>query len=266
MTTLQAIILGLIQGLTEFLPISSSAHLILVPVFTGWQDQGVAFDLAVHVGTLLAVVIYFRKDLITIVQDGLLSIARRQQVGQSRLAWAVVLGTIPTGLAGLALMDLVDTTLRSYAVIAITTVVFGLLLGFADLTNKGTRDLSKLRWLDVAVIGVAQALALIPGTSRSGITLTAGLLLGLNRQAAARFSFLLAIPITTLAAAAKISELAQSDIAVDWSLFLIGGFVSFVTAILAIHYFLQWLNRFGMMPYVIYRLILGVVIYFVLVH
>src|SRR5690606_21625768 len=130
----------------------------------------------------------------------LLSIARRQQVGQSRLAWAVVLGTIPTGLAGLALMDLVDTTLRSYAVIAITTVVFGLLLGFADLTNKGTRDLSKLRWLDVAVIGVAQALALIPGTSRSGITLTAGLLLGLNRQAAARFSFLLAIPITTLAA------------------------------------------------------------------
>lgn len=266
MTILQTLILGILQGITEFLPISSSAHLILVPIITGWPDQGVAFDLAVHVGTLLAVVLYFRKDLLSISRDGILSIVQRRRVGQSRLAWAVVLGTIPTGLAGLALMDLVETSLRSIAVIAITTIVFGLLLGIADVSNRGTRTLDKLTWGDVAFIGLAQALALIPGTSRSGVTLTAGLMLGLTREAAARFSFLLAIPITALASAAKIIELAQSDLVVDWLHFLIGGITSFITAILAIHFFLQLLNRFGMMPYVIYRLILGAVIYFVLLH
>jgi undecaprenyl-diphosphatase len=266
MTILQTLVLGIIQGITEFLPISSSAHLILVPIVTGWPDQGVAFDLAVHVGTLLAVVLYFRKDLLTITRDGALSLVQRRQVGQSRLAWAVLLGTIPTGLAGIALMDLVDTSLRSVAVIATTTVVFGLLLGLADVTNRGTRDLTKLTWRDVAFIGLAQALALIPGTSRSGVTLTAGLLLGLTREAAARFSFLLAIPITALASAAKIIELAQSDVVVNWLHFLLGGVTAFITAILAIHYFLQLLNRFGMLPYVIYRVLLGVLIYFVFLH
>jgi undecaprenyl-diphosphatase len=266
MTILQTLILGILQGITEFLPISSSAHLILVPVVTGWQDQGVAFDLAVHVGTLLAVVLYFRKDLAAITRDGALSVVKRQQVGQSRLAWAVVLGTIPTGLAGLALMDMIETTLRSVSVIVITTLVFGLLLGIADASNRAERDLSRLTWLDVAFIGLAQAISLIPGTSRSGITITAGLLLGLTREAAARFSFLLAIPITALAASLKIIELAQSDLTVDWAHFLLGGVTAFITAIIAIHFFLQWLNRFGMMPYVIYRLILGATIYFVLLH
>lgn len=266
MTILQTLILGILQGITEFLPISSSAHLILVPVVTGWQDQGVAFDLAVHVGTLLAVVLYFRKDLLAITRDGMMSVVKRQQVGQSRLAWAVVLGTIPTGLAGLALMDMIETTLRSVSVIVITTLVFGLLLGIADASNRAERDLNRLTWLDVAFIGIAQAISLIPGTSRSGITITAGLLLGLTREAAARFSFLLAIPITALAASVKIIELAQTDLVVNWMLFLLGGLTAFMTAILAIHYFLQWLNRFGMMPYVIYRLALGAVIYFVLLH
>lgn len=266
MTILQTLILGILQGITEFLPISSSAHLILVPVVTGWQDQGVAFDLAVHVGTLLAVVLYFRKDLLAITCDGMMSVVKRQQVGQSRLAWAVVLGTIPTGLAGLALMDMIETTLRSVSVIVITTLVFGLLLGIADASNRAERDLNRLTWLDVAFIGIAQAISLIPGTSRSGITITAGLLLGLTREAAARFSFLLAIPITALAASVKIIELAQTDLVVNWMLFLLGGLTAFITAILAIHYFLQWLNRFGMMPYVIYRLALGAVIYFVLLH
>ncbi len=266
MTILQTLILGILQGITEFLPISSSAHLILVPVVTGWQDQGVAFDLAVHVGTLLAVVLYFRKDLLAITRDGIMSVVKRQQVGQSRLAWAVVLGTIPTGLAGLALMDLIETSLRSVSVIVITTLVFGLLLGIADASNRAERDLNRLTWGDVAFIGLAQAISLIPGTSRSGITITAGLLLGLTREAAARFSFLLAIPITALAASLKIIELAQSELVVEWTHFLLGGVTAFITAIIAIHFFLQWLNRFGMMPYVIYRLILGAVIYFVLLH
>lgn len=266
MTILQTLILGILQGITEFLPISSSAHLILVPVVTGWQDQGVAFDLAVHVGTLLAVVLYFRKDLLAITRDGIMSVVKRQHLGQSRLAWAVVLGTIPTGLAGLALMDLIETTLRSVSVIVITTLVFGLLLGIADASNRAERDLNRLTWGDVAFIGLAQAISLIPGTSRSGITITAGLLLGLTREAAARFSFLLAIPITALAASLKIIELAQSELVVDWTHFLLGGVTAFITAIIAIHFFLQWLNRFGMMPYVIYRLILGALIYFVLLH
>lgn len=266
MTILQTLILGILQGITEFLPISSSAHLILVPVVTGWQDQGVAFDLAVHVGTLLAVVLYFRKDLLAITRDGVMSVVKRQHLGQSRLAWAVVLGTIPTGLAGLALMDLIETSLRSVSVIVITTLVFGLLLGIADASNRAERDLNRLTWGDVAFIGLAQAISLIPGTSRSGITITAGLLLGLTREAAARFSFLLAIPITALAASLKIIELAQSELVVEWTHFLLGGVTAFITAIIAIHFFLQWLNRFGMMPYVIYRLILGAVIYFVLLH
>ncbi|GAB2803591.1 undecaprenyl-diphosphate phosphatase [Halomonas shantousis] len=263
MDFLHFLVLGIVQGITEFLPISSSAHLILVPVFTGWVDQGVGFDLAVHVGTLLAVVLYFRRDIALLVVDGMRSVWLRRSVGQSRLAWAVVVGTVPAGLAGLALLGVIETTLRSIQIIFVTTLFFGLLLGIADLKGRHGRALSAITWKDVLIIGGAQALSLIPGTSRSGATITAGLLLGLSREAAARFSFLLAIPITALAAAATLLELAESGAPVDWLAFLIGGVTSFVTALLAIHYFLKLLNRFGMWPYVIYRLALALVIYLV---
>ena len=264
MDFIHALILGIVQGITEFLPISSSAHLILTPVFSGWEDQGVAFDLAVHIGTLLAVVIYFRRDVGVLLVDAWRSVVERQHVGHSRLAWAVVIGTIPTGLAGLLLLDLIDTTLRSVQVIFVTTIFFGVLLGLADVFGKKQRSIDSITWKDAVLVGLAQSIALIPGTSRSGSTITAGLMLGLDRQAASRFSFLLAIPITALAASVKILEVATEQLPVDWTAFLIGGVTSFITAILAIHYFLKWLNQFGMWPYVIYRMILAAVIYFML--
>lgn len=264
MEAMHALVLGIVQGITEFLPISSSAHLILTPVFTGWRDQGVTFDLTVHIGTLLAVVIYFRRDIAVLAHDMLLSMRDRRHTGQSRLGWAIIMGTVPAGLAGLLLLDLIDDQLRSVWVIFATTLLFGLLLGAADFFGARRRPLSALGWKDVLLIGMAQALALIPGTSRSGATITAGLLLGLTREAASRFSFLLAIPITALAATATLVEAVQAQAAIDWPVFFVGGLTSFVTALLAIHYFLKWLNRFGMWPYVLYRLGLAAVIYYVL--
>ncbi|MDO3721165.1 undecaprenyl-diphosphate phosphatase [Marinobacter sp. chi1] len=260
----QAFFLGLLQGLTEFLPISSSAHLILTPAFFGWTDQGVGFDLSVHLGTLLAVVFYFREDVFGIARDGLISMGRRKVVGQGALALYLVIGTIPAGLAGLALLDLVDSTLRAVEVIFTTTLVFGILLGIADLLPKRQRTLDTLNWKDALLVGIAQAMALVPGTSRSGVTITAGLFLGMSRETASRFSFLLAIPIIVLASSVKLLEVATSDVVVDWNGFLIGGVTSFLMAITAIHFFLKWLNTVGMWPYVIYRIVLAGVIYAVL--
>ncbi len=260
----QTFFLGLLQGLTEFLPISSSAHLILVPALFGWVDQGVAFDLAVHVGTLLAVVLYFRDDVFKIARDGLVSLGQRRVVGQGALALYLVIGTIPAGLAGLALLDIIDNELRAVEIIFATTLFFGLLLGLADWIPNRQRTLDSLNWKDALLVGIAQAIALIPGTSRSGITITAGLFLGMSRQAASRFSFLLAIPITALAAGVKLLEVAAADMVVDWAAFLVGGVTSFLIAITAIHFFLKWLNTVGMWPYVIYRIILAGVIYAVL--
>ncbi|WP_431474298.1 undecaprenyl-diphosphate phosphatase [Marinobacter sp. KM021] len=260
----QAFFLGILQGLTEFLPISSSGHLILIPAFFEWTDQGVGFDLAVHVGTLLAVVLYFRKDVFAITRDGLLSLSKRQMIGQGNMAWFLVIGTIPAGLAGLALLDMIDNELRAVEVIFFTTLIFGLLLGWADWRPNKGRTLDSLTWKDALLVGCAQALALIPGTSRSGATITAGLLLGMSRQTASRFSFLLAIPITALASAVKLLEAATSDITVDWTGFLVGGVTAFIMAITAIHFFLKWLNKVGMWPYVLYRIALAGVIYAVL--
>lgn len=266
MDFMHALYLGLLQGLTEFLPISSSAHLILTPVFFGWSDQGVGFDLSVHFGTLLAVVLYFRQDVFGIARDGLISLGRRKLVGQGPLALYLVIGTIPAGLAGLALLDLIDTVLRAPIVICLTTLVFGLLLGVADWMPKHRRPLESLNWKDALIVGLAQAVALIPGTSRSGITMTAGLFLGMTREAASRFSFLLSIPIIVLAASVKLLEAATSGVAVDWSGFLVGGVTSFAMAIITIHFFLKGLSTVGMWPYVIYRVILAAVIYAVLLQ
>jgi undecaprenyl-diphosphatase len=253
--------LAILQGLTEFLPISSSAHLILLPSFMDWDDQGLAFDVAVHVGTLTAVVAYFRHDLVVILRDWVASLAARRTVGDSRLAWAVGIGTIPVGLAGLLFGDFIESELRSTLVIAITTGVFGVLLGWADV--KGTRQRSEhtLTWRDIVIIGCAQAVALIPGTSRSGITMTAGLLLGLTREAAARFSFLLSIPVIVLAGGLKTIELAQSSQAVDWGTLVLGAVISGISAYVCIHFFLKLLERIGMMPFVIYRLLLCAVLF-----
>lgn len=253
---LQIVVLAVVQGVTEFLPISSSGHLILVPRLTSWPDQGLAFDLAVHLGTLAAVVAYFRADLGRMSADFVRSLRRRQAVGDSRLAWAVLWGTVPVGLAGVLFHDVIETRLRSAELIAATTIAFALVLWVAD-QRKGDRNEHELTWRDVFVIGFAQAVALIPGTSRSGVTISAALLLGLSRQGAARFSFLLAVPVTALAGALQVAQLVRSDEPVVWAPFLAGALLSAGTALLCIHFFLKGLTRFGMLPYVIYRLILG---------
>jgi len=263
MTLIQIIVLALVQGLTEFLPISSSAHLILVPVVSDWPDQGLAFDVAVHVGTLGAVVWYFRNEVMHMAIDWLRSIKERQQIGESRLAWAVIWGTVPVAVGGLLLHDLVDTVLRSPLVIAWATIGFGLLLWGADVSGQRVRNEHHLTWRDVVVIGLAQALALIPGTSRSGITMTAGLFMGLTREAAARFSFLLSIPTILMAGGYKGMQLVTESVAVDWLAMSVGVALSALTAYLCIHLFLQLLERIGMFPFVLYRLLLGgVLLYF----
>jgi undecaprenyl-diphosphatase len=256
MEILQIVILALVQGLTEFLPISSSAHLILVPVLTNWPDQGLAFDVAVHAGTLTAVVLYFRKELARMLVEWFASFKGRL-TPDARLAWAVLIGTIPVGLAGLVFKGIIETQLRSPMVIAMATIIFGLLLWYADKTGKRSKDEYGLSLCDVLVIGLAQALALIPGTSRSGITITAALMLGLNRKAAARFSFLLSIPVIFLAGMLETMDYLSAASIEDAQPLLIGALISAVSAYACIHYFLKLLDRIGMMPFVAYRLVLG---------
>ncbi len=259
MDIIQAIALALLQGLTEFLPISSSAHLILLPVLLGWEDQGLAFDVAVHVGTLMAVVAFYRKDLVQIIAAWSRSVIGKGMTDDARLAWYVVLGTIPVGIVGITLPDVVETVLRSPLVIAAATIVFAFLLWFAEKQAKETR--STITLLDAMIIGLFQAVALIPGTSRSGITITAGLMTGLKREYAARFSFLLSIPVIALAGMVKGLELYKAAVPVEWDLILIGISLSAIVAYLSIGWFLKLLEKVGMMPFVFYRLVLGVFLF-----
>jgi undecaprenyl-diphosphatase len=261
MDIFQAIVLALVQGLTEFLPISSSAHLILVPVLTGWPDQGLAFDVAVHFGTLSAVALYFREELGAMARSWASSLRTRNPDDEAVLAWGVLLGTIPLGLAGLLFHDFIATSLRSPLVIATTTILFGVLLGYADKVGVRTRCEYRLGAGRIAIIALSQVLALIPGTSRSGITITAGLLVGLERQAAARFSFLLSVPAIAMASLYELRNLVEAGEQVAWVDIIIGATVSAVSAYLCIHYFLKLLDRIGMMPFVAYRLVLGVVLF-----
>jgi undecaprenyl-diphosphatase len=257
--TIQIIVLALVQGLTEFLPISSSAHLILVPYLTGWPDQGLAFDVAVHVGTLAAVVIYFRKEISRMFSAWFVSLSGKHSE-DSKLAWAVLIGTIPVGLTGLFFEAMISAYLRTTLVIACTTVLFGLLLWYADRSGSRQRDEYSLSWTDIIVIGCAQAIALIPGTSRSGITITAGLMLGLRATAAARFSFLLSIPVILLAGSMETLHYLEVANVGDMKDLVYGALISAFSAYLCIHFFLKLLERIGMTPFVIYRLLLGMVL------
>ena len=258
MDWLQVVVLALLQGLTEFLPVSSSAHLILVPALTGWPDQGLAFDVALHFGSLFAVLLYFRRDLINMTASWGKSVATRQCDDDARLAWGVIFATIPVGLAGLAFKDQIELYLRSPFYLALGLVIFGLLLGWADWRFRGSRTENQMTWKDVFVIGCAQALALFPGTSRAGITITAALFMGLNREAASRFSFLLSIPVILLACLLKTKDLIEEQVAVDWGSMGLGILVSAISAFLCIHYFLVFIKRIGMQPFVIYRILLGI--------
>ena len=257
MDALHAIVLALVQGLTEFLPISSSAHLILLPRLLGWTDQGLAFDVAVHIGTLTAVIAYFRHDVMKLLSAWLQSCVRWQLDDDARLAWLVVLGTMPVAVAGLLLHDFIENNLRSPLVIAVATIGFGLILGLSDFRGRKIRTETSLRVTDVLWIGLAQALALIPGTSRSGITMTAALALGLTRSAAARFSFLLSVPVILMAGGYESLQLLQQAEPVDWGAIVLGTVVAGASAYLSIHFFMQLIEKVGMLPFVIYRLLLG---------
>ena len=258
MDYLHAVFLALLQGLTEFLPISSSAHLILLPRLLGWVDQGLAFDVAVHIGTLTAVVAYFRHDVNRLLLAWIKSCATRQLDADATLAWLVVLSTLPVVVAGLLFHDFIETSLRSPLVIAAATVGFGVLLGVADWRGKKMRSENSLTVMDALWIGLAQALALIPGTSRSGITMTTALALGLTRSAAARFSFLLSIPAILMAGGYESLKLFQQSEPVAWGGLLLGTGVAFLSAYLCIRLFMLLIERVGMLPFVVYRLGLGV--------
>ena len=258
MDHLHAVYLALLQGITEFLPISSSAHLVLLPKIFGWEDQGLAFDVAVHVGTLFAVIAYFRHDIFRLLAAWLRSCAQRQMTSDAKLVWFVLFGTVPVAVAGLLFHDYIELYLRSPLIIAATTIGFGVLLGVADLCGKKLRSEDSLGYFDIVWIGLTQALALIPGTSRSGITMTAALALGLTRSAAARFSFLLSIPVIMMAGAYESLKLVQQSVPVAWGALLLGTGVSFISAYLCIRFFMLLIERVGMLPFVVYRLGLGI--------
>lgn len=257
MSTIEIFILSLIQGLTEFLPISSSAHLILPSAILGWNDQGLAFDVSVHVGTLLAVVLYFRQEVGAMAVAWVGTLKGQRDNFDGKLAWWIIFATIPAGLFGLLGKDFIEEHLRSALVIAATTLIFGFLLGFADVKAKQNVSIEKLGFKGAMLIGLAQAVALIPGTSRSGITMTIGLMLGLSRENAARFSFLLSIPAIAMAGSYLTLKLILAAEAVNWSAMGLGSVLAFVSAYACIHYFLILVGKVGMMPFVIYRLVLG---------
>ncbi|WP_144392054.1 undecaprenyl-diphosphate phosphatase [Pleionea sediminis] len=259
MDWIEIIFLALIQGLTEFLPVSSSAHLILPSQILGWSDQGLAFDIALHMGTLTAVVIYFREELIRMTASFFRTGFSQNMEKDAKLAWAVIWGTVPVGILGLifSLLDVVDNYLRSVSVIATTTIVFALLLWWVEKNVKHKRDEYDITWKDILIVGCAQALALIPGTSRSGATIMAGLWLGLTRTAAARFSFLLSIPVIVLSGGLTTLKLAQQPEPVMWGELAAGFAIAAVSAFTCIHFFLKLIDKIGMMPFVWYRLALG---------
>jgi undecaprenyl-diphosphatase len=265
MDGLQALFLALIQGLTEFLPVSSSAHLILPSQLLGWPDQGLAFDVAVHAGTLVAVMVYYRESLTSLLMGVLGSgdnvSLRRREVS------ALLIATLPAVGIGIVFSDVIDQYLRGIGVIATTTLLFGLLLGVSYSYRAAGADEQPISRLDHAlVIGLAQALALIPGTSRSGVTITASLFLGYNLATAARFSFLMSIPVIAgalLAMLVKEFELLFSS--ANLAVTLIAMLVAAVSAYATIAFFVGLVTRVGMMPFVIYRVLLALILFSILV-
>lgn len=260
MDTAQVIVLALVQGILEFLPVSSSGHLILVPALVGWDDQGLAFDIAVHFGTLLAVIAYFRRDLLEMVTSFF-----SPRCFESALSWAVIWGSVPLAVVGWLMAEQVAGDLRSPMIIAVTTGVFGLLLWVADYFTNGKRSERDLHWISAVLIGFGQALALVPGVSRSGITMTVAMALGLSREGAARFSFLLAIPALGISAGWQFVQFLGDPEPVLWGTLAVAVLVSAATAFLTIRLFLGLIRRMGMLVFALYRLILAGLIFYIFI-
>jgi len=265
LTTLQIVVLAIVQGLTEFLPISSSGHLVLVPYFFSWADQGLAFDVAVHFGSLAAVCLFFRKDIVTLIFGGVQVLGGNVRTPESRMSLAIVLGTVPAAAAGLLFASWIEVHLRDPAVIVYTLAGYGVLMALADRLGRRERNIGDVGFRDALIIGCAQALALVPGTSRSGVTITAARMLGFERQDAARFSFLLSAPVILLAAVYKFIELLSNEAVVPWGQLALGASVACVVAYLSIEFFMRVVTRVGLAPFAIYRLVLAAAIAYALV-
>ncbi len=279
MTFLQMLIIAIVQGITEFLPISSSGHLILIPYLTDWSDQGPLIDVAVHVGSLLAIIVYFAKDVGVLARGGFASIgigAKAEKApAERRLFWWIVLGTIPAVLFGLSIKmgafnalaetwfgitvtdDNLMASLRFTDLIAVNLIAYGLLLGLADMVGKEVKSFEDMSWRDGLIVGLAQALAIIPGTSRSGVTMTAARFLGYKRVEAARFSFLLSIPAVAGAGVLIVPEIFEAGQGLAMEA-LITGALTFGAAFGTMAFLMNFLRRASMMIFVIYRVALGI--------
>lgn len=259
----QAIILAIVQGFTEFLPISSSAHLFLIPWLLGWKDQGLDFDIALHLGTLIAVLVYFFRDWLQVVGQAL---GQRwgddEELSQApRLLWYLALASLPAGVVGLLFKDQIETKLRSPFVMGTTMIGIGILLYWAEKVGPQKRHIGQMTPLDTFLVGCSQALALVPGTSRSGITITTGLFRGLTRSAAARFSFLLSTPIVAASGFKALYDLRKHGLSEGMlTPFLVGIGVSAVTGIIVIAFFLNYLRRRSLNIFVAYRIVFGIIV------
>ena len=258
---LQAIVLGISQGLTEFLPISSTAHTLVVSRLLGWPDPGAAFTAVTQVGTELAVVIYFRNGIARILKAWFSSLTKADQRSNpdAKMGWYVIIGTIPIGVAGLAFKSSIETTARNLWLVAASLIFMGVLLGLADRYAKHTKSEADLNTKNAILFGLGQALALIPGVSRSGATITAGLAMGYKRDVAARYSFLLAIPAVFASAALTAGDIASDDF-VNWPATIVATIVAFIVGFIVIAALMKYLQTRTFMPFVVYRIVLGSVL------
>lgn len=264
MSTLESIVLGIVQGLTEFLPISSSGHLRIVPALFGWEDPGAAFTAVCQLGTMAAVLLYFRKDLLQVAKAwfaGLRDPVARQTL-DSRIGWYLIIGTIPIGIVGLIFKHQIEGPLRSLEVIGATLVLFSIVMAIVDIRAKQDREIKDLDTRSGLMIGVVQALALIPGVSRSGSTITAGLYLGFTREAAARFSFLLSVPAVVLSGLFELKDIGSHDGAAAGTVpTIIATIVAFGVGYASIAFLLKYLRTHTLAAFVAYRIVVGLLIF-----
>jgi undecaprenyl-diphosphatase len=264
MSLLEAIVLGIVQGLTEFLPISSTGHLRIVPAFLGWDDPGAAFTAVTQLGTMAAVLLYFRTDLLRIARAWLASVGDRPKRREldARIGWYIVLGTVPIGVFGVLFKDQIETGARDLYIIGVALIVLGLILAAAEAVSTREREIEQIQTKDGFWVGMAQALALVPGVSRSGATITAGLFLGLNRAAAARFSFLLSVPAVVLSGLFELSSIIEGEEGehVGAGALLVATVLAFAVGYASIALLLRFLANHSTLVFVAYRVGLGVVV------
>jgi undecaprenyl-diphosphatase len=258
----RAVVLGVIQGLTEFLPISSSAHLAIFPRFFGWDDPGASFTAVIQIGTELAVLIYFWRDIVTIASGwlrGLVSADARTAI-EWRMGWFVIIGSVPIVILGLLFQDTIKHEFRRVALIAVALIVFGLVLGLAERVGRKTRAIEELTLRHAVLFGLAQACALFPGVSRSGGTISMGLFLGYERRAATRYAFLLAIPAVLGAGIFNLKDIPGGENAYGTGPTIVATVVSFIVGLAIIHWLLEYVSKKSYAPFVIYRVALGVLV------